>query len=149
MSGTLNGQGPDQCWKSCGFTNSESDAATKNMLSLVDIFRQCPVLKTISRFDGICDLNDDDRCNTKFGYGLLTTIYFYFKSCHCVNGKKYNVFTNQLSSDLKSIWLIRFAEIGSRSSFTAMCITKQILLLMRKVWIMQLLRFESCLTCQV
>ena len=80
MSVTLNCQGPDQCWKSCGFTNSESDAATKNMLSLVDIFRQCPVLKTISRFDGICDMNGDDRCNTKFGYGLPTTIYFYFKS---------------------------------------------------------------------
>jgi len=79
-SGTLNGQGPDQCWNSYGFTNSESDAATKNMLSIVDVFSQCSVLKTISRFDGIFDLNGDGRCNTKFGYGLPTTIYFYFKS---------------------------------------------------------------------
>ena len=79
MSGILNGQGSDQYRKSFCFTNSESDAATKNMLVMVDVFRQCPVLETISRFDGICDLNDDGRCKTKFGYGLPTTNYFNFK----------------------------------------------------------------------
>lgn len=88
MSVTLNCQGPDQYRKSFCFTNSESDAATKNMLALVDVFHQCPVLEIISRFDGIFDLNGGGWCNTKFGYGLPTTIYFYFKLWSLRKGKE-------------------------------------------------------------
>jgi len=43
--GTLNGQGPDSYMKSCGYTNTEAEAAKKNLVLLVDIFRRNPVLK--------------------------------------------------------------------------------------------------------
>jgi len=77
--GTLNSQGPDQYFKSCSYTKAESDAAAKNLISLVDIFRRNPVLKDNKGFDGICDLGGG-RCSTKFGYGLPTTVCFYFET---------------------------------------------------------------------
>jgi hypothetical protein len=85
--GTLNGQGPDQYFKSCGYTKAEADAATKNLVSLVDIFRRNPVLKVIKGFDGEAYLNGG-RCNTKFGYGLPSTVKFYFKTWSLRKGKE-------------------------------------------------------------
>jgi hypothetical protein len=85
--GTLNGQGPDQYYKSCGYTNTEAEAARKNLVSLVDIFRRYPVLKDNKGFDGICDLNGG-RCNTKFGYGLPSTVCFYFETWTIRKGKE-------------------------------------------------------------
>jgi hypothetical protein len=85
--GTLNGQGPDQYNKSCGYTKAELDAATKNLVSLVDIFRRNPVLKDIKGFDGEAYLNGG-RCNTKFGYGLPSTVKFYFKTWSLRKGKE-------------------------------------------------------------
>ena len=55
--GTLNGQGPDQYGKSCGYTKAESDDAAKNLVLLVDIFRRNTVLKDNKGFDGYCYLN--------------------------------------------------------------------------------------------
>ncbi len=86
-TGTLNGQGPDQYDKSCGYTKTESDAAAKNLISLVGIFRRNPVLKDIKGFDGICDLNGG-RCNTKFGYGLPAFVCFYFQTWSLRKGKE-------------------------------------------------------------
>lgn len=85
--GTLNGQGPDQYNKACGYTKAESDAATKNLVSLVDIFRRIPVLKDIKGFDGYCYLNGG-RCNTKFGYGLPVTPCFFFETWSLRKGKE-------------------------------------------------------------
>ena len=85
--GTLNGQGPDQYGKSCDYTKAESDAATKNFVSLVDIFRRNPVLKEIKGFDGYCYLNGG-RCNTKFGYGLPSTPCFFFEIWTLRKGKE-------------------------------------------------------------
>lgn len=85
--GTINGQGPDQYNKSCGYTKAESDAATKNLVSLVDIFRRNPVLKDIKGFDGYCYLNGG-RCNTKFGYGLPGTPCFFFETWSLRKGKE-------------------------------------------------------------
>jgi hypothetical protein len=84
---TLNGQGPDQYFKSCGYTNAEAEAAMKNLVSLVDIFRRNPVLKDIKGFDGEADLNGG-RCNTKLGYGLPSFVTFYFKSWSLRKGKE-------------------------------------------------------------
>jgi hypothetical protein len=85
--GTLNGQGPDQYNKSCGYTKAESDAATKSLVSLVDIFRRNPVLKDINGFDGYCYLNGG-RCNTKFGYGVPSTPCFFFETWSLRKGKE-------------------------------------------------------------
>ena len=86
-TGTLNGQGPDQYNKSCGYTKPESDAAAKNLVSLVDIFRRNPVLKDIKGFDGEAYLNGG-RCNTKSGYGLPSSVKFYFKTWSLRKGKE-------------------------------------------------------------
>ncbi len=83
----LNGLGPDQYFKSCSYTKAESDAATKNLVSLIDIFRRCPVLKDNKGFDGIGDLGYG-RCNTKFGYGLPGTVCFYFETWSLRKGKE-------------------------------------------------------------
>lgn len=83
----LNGLGPDQYFKSCGYTESESDAAAKNLTAVVDIFRGNPVLKDIKGFDGEAYLNGG-RCNTKFGYGLPSTVKFYFKTWSLRKGKE-------------------------------------------------------------
>jgi len=85
--GILNGQGPDQYNKSCGYTKAESDAATKSLVSLVDIFRRNPVLKDINGFDGYCYLNGG-RCSTKFGYGLPSTPCFFFETWSLRKGKE-------------------------------------------------------------
>ncbi len=85
--GTLNGQGPDQYGKSCDYTKAESVAATKNLVSLVDIFRRNPVLKEIKGFDGYCYLNGG-RCSTKFGYGLPSTSCFFFETWKMRKGKE-------------------------------------------------------------
>jgi hypothetical protein len=85
--GTLNGQGLDQYNKSCSYTKAESDAATKNLVSLVDIFRRYPVLKDIKGFNGEAYLNGG-RCDTKFGYGLPSTVKFYFKTWSLRKGKE-------------------------------------------------------------
>lgn len=85
--GALIGQGPDQYNKSCGYTKAESDAATKNLVSLVDIFRRTPVLKDIKGFDGYCYLNGG-RCSTKFGYGLPSTPCFFFETWSLRKGKE-------------------------------------------------------------
>ena len=85
--GTLTGQGPDQYGKSCDYTKVESDAITKNLVSLVDIFRRNPVLKEIKGFDGYCYLNGG-YCNTKFGYGLPSTPCFFFETWTLRKGKE-------------------------------------------------------------
>lgn len=85
--GALIGHGPDQYGKSCDFTKAESDATTKNLVSLVDIFRRCPVLNDIKGFDGYCYLNVG-RCNTKFGYGLPATPCFFFETWSLRKGKE-------------------------------------------------------------
>jgi hypothetical protein len=85
--GLLNGQGPDQYTKSCGYSKAESDAAAKNLEALVDIFRRLPVLREIKGFDGIAYLNGG-RCNTKFGYGLPSSVKFYFKTWSLRKGKE-------------------------------------------------------------
>jgi hypothetical protein len=86
-TGTLNGQGPDQYNKSCGYTKAEADAAAKNLIALVAIFRRNPVLKEIKGFDGEAYLNGG-RCNTKFGYGLPSTVKFYFRTWSLRKGKE-------------------------------------------------------------
>ncbi len=86
-TGTLNGQGPDPYFKSCGYTKAESDAAAKNLISLVGIFRRNPVLKDIKGFDGEAYLNGG-RCNTQLGYGLPSTVKFYFRTWSLRKGKE-------------------------------------------------------------
>lgn len=86
-TGTLNGQGPDQYMKSCGYTKAEYDAAAKNLVALVDVFRRLPVLKEIKGFDGVAYLNGG-RCNTKSGYGLPSSVKFYFKTWSLRKGKE-------------------------------------------------------------
>jgi len=83
----LIGLGPDQYNKSCGYTKAESDAATKNLILLIDIFRRCPVLNDIKGFDGYCDINGG-RCSTKFGYGLPSTPCFFFETWSLRKGKE-------------------------------------------------------------
>ena len=85
--GTLNGHGPDQYNKSCGYTQAESDAATKNLVSLVEVFRRNPVLKDNIGFDGYCQLYSG-RCNTKFGYGLPSIPCFVFEAWELLKGKE-------------------------------------------------------------
>lgn len=86
MTGTLNGQGPDQYEKSCGYTNVEAGDARKNLVALVNIYRRNPVLEVIKGFDGYCYLNGG-RCNTKFGYGLPSTVCFFFEPWSLRKGK--------------------------------------------------------------
>ncbi len=86
-TGTLNGQGPDQYMKSCGYTNAEAEAAKKNLVTVVGIFRKNPVLKDIKGFDGEAYLNGG-RCNTKSGYGLPSSVKFYFKTWSLRKGKE-------------------------------------------------------------
>lgn len=86
-NGTLNGNGPDPYMKSCGYTNAEAEAAKKNLVSLVSIFRRYPVLKDIKGFDGEADFVAG-RCNTKYGYGLPAFIYLYFKTWSLRKGKE-------------------------------------------------------------
>jgi hypothetical protein len=85
--GTLIGYGPDQYGNSCDFTKTESDAITKNLVSLVEIFRRNPVLKDIKGFDGYCYLNSG-RCSTKFGYGVPSTPCFFFEVWSLRKGKE-------------------------------------------------------------
>jgi hypothetical protein len=84
---TLNGQGPDQYMKSCGYTNTEAETAKKNLVAVVEIFRNNPVLKEIKGFDGEADISGG-RCNTKFGYGLPSFVTFYFKPWTLRKGKE-------------------------------------------------------------
>jgi len=85
--GTLNGHGPDQYGSSCGYTKAESESATKNLVSLVEIFRRNLVLKEIKGFDGYCYLNGG-RCNTKFGYSLPSIPCFFFEPWILRKGKE-------------------------------------------------------------
>jgi hypothetical protein len=85
--GTLNDQGADQYNKSCNYTKTESDAATKNLVSLVAIFCRNPVLKDIKGYDGYCHLYGG-RCNTKFGYSLPSTPCFVFEAWSLFKGKE-------------------------------------------------------------
>ena len=85
--GDLNGHGPDQYNKSCGYTNAEAEGGKKEVVSLIDIFRKNPVLNDIKGFDGYCYLNIG-RCNTKFGYGLPSSPGFYFQTWSLRNGKE-------------------------------------------------------------
>jgi len=84
----LNGQGTDSYGQSCGFTDAESNAIAKNLLGMMEIFRRYPVLNEIKGFDGIYDLYGGGRCNTKYGYGLPTFVYFFFKSWSLRKGKE-------------------------------------------------------------
>jgi hypothetical protein len=84
---SLNGQGLDQYGGSCGYSKVESDAATKNLVVLVDIFRRNPVLKEIKGFDSEAFLNGG-RCSTRFGYGLPSFVTFYFKNWWLRKGKE-------------------------------------------------------------
>jgi len=84
-TGTLNDQVPDQYMKSCGYTNAE--AAKKNLVALIGICRSCPLSKEIKGFDGIGDLYEG-RCNTKFGYGLPSTVCIYFEIWTLWKGKE-------------------------------------------------------------
>ena len=84
--GTLIGYGPDQYGNSCDFTKTESDAATKNLVSLVEIFRRNPVLKDIKGFDGYCYLNSG-RFDKRFGYGLPSTPCFFFEEWSLRKGR--------------------------------------------------------------
>ena len=86
-NGPLNRQGPDPYFKSCSYTKAESDAATKNLVSLVDNFCRTPVLNIIKGFDGYCSLKGG-RCNTKFGYGLPSTVCFFFETWALLKGKE-------------------------------------------------------------
>lgn len=83
----LNGQGPDSYDKSCGFADAEANATAKNLIALLEIFRRIPVLSEIKGFDGIYDLYGGGRCNTKYGYGLPTPVYFFFKTWDLRKGK--------------------------------------------------------------
>ncbi|MEI6274627.1 MAG: hypothetical protein WCP08_01495 [Prolixibacteraceae bacterium] len=85
--GILNGQGPDQYMKSCDFSDAEAEAAKKNLIALVGVFRRNPVLKEMKGFDGYCYLNGG-RCNTKFGYGLPCTPCFFFETWRMRKGKE-------------------------------------------------------------
>ena len=85
--GTLIGYGPDQYGNSCDFTKAESDAATKNLVSLVEIFRRNPVLKDIKGFDGYCYLNSG-RFDKRFGYGLPSTPCFFFEEWSLRKGRE-------------------------------------------------------------
>jgi hypothetical protein len=84
--GTLIGYGPDQYGNSCDFTKTESDAITKNLVSLVEIFRRNPVLKDIKGFDGYCYLNSG-RFDKRFGYGLPSTPCFFFEKWSLRKGR--------------------------------------------------------------
>ena len=86
-NGTLNGQGPDQYMKTCDFTGAEAEAAKKHLIALVEVFRLNPVLKEIKGFNCEADFIAG-RCNTKFGYGLPSRVWFYFKSWSLRKGRE-------------------------------------------------------------
>jgi hypothetical protein len=83
----LNGQDPDVYGKSCGFTDAESDAASRKLEDLIGIFRKTPVLIDIKGFDCIGHLNITS-CNSKFGYGVPCTVYLFFQTWLLVKGKE-------------------------------------------------------------
>jgi hypothetical protein len=75
----LNGQGPDSYGRLCYFTDAEADAYYKKLVSLIVIFRKTPVLAEPKGFDGIGWINTGS-CNTKYGYGLPSMVYFLFQT---------------------------------------------------------------------
>ena len=84
----LNGLGPDyQYRKTCNFTNTESEVALNALEKLVQVFRNCPVLKENKGFDAIYDLGIG-RCNSKYGYPVPSTIAFYLSTWSLYKGKE-------------------------------------------------------------
>jgi len=83
----LNGQGPDLYGKSCTITNAESTAALAEVGKLIQLFRELPVLTDINGFDGICEIGAG-RWNSKFGYGVPSTVCFYLRTWSLSKGKE-------------------------------------------------------------
>lgn len=83
----LNGQGPDLYGKSCAITNAESTAALEELGKVIKLFRELPVLTDIKGFDGICEIGAG-RWNSKFGYGVPSTVCFYLRTWSMSKGKE-------------------------------------------------------------
>jgi hypothetical protein len=80
------GEGLDSYYQKCVYTKLEADANYKKLLGLIDIFRINPVLAEQKGYDGIVLLNGG-RCNSKFGYGIPSTMCFMFEQWSLRNGK--------------------------------------------------------------
>jgi len=80
------GEGLDSYNQKCVYTKLETDANYKKLLGLIDIFRINPVLAEQKGYDGIVLLGNG-RCNSKFGYGIPSTICFMFEQWRLRNGK--------------------------------------------------------------
>lgn len=83
----LNGQGPDLYGKPCSITNAESTAALAELGKVIQLYRELPVLTDIKGFDAICDVGTG-RWNSKFGYGVPSTVCFYLRTWSLSKGKE-------------------------------------------------------------
>ncbi len=87
-SDNLIGHGPDIYGKECHYTKTEEQATKARLTQMISLFRETPVLTNPKGFDGIAHMNIG-YCNTRFGYGLPCTMYFFFQTWFERNGKIY------------------------------------------------------------
>jgi hypothetical protein len=85
-NGNLSGFGTDSYGKNCSYTAIEEKDATTNLLSLINLFRQTPVLTNPMGFDGIGHFNTS-ACNSKYGYGIPCTVNLFFEAWLSRKGK--------------------------------------------------------------
>jgi hypothetical protein len=83
----LNKQGPDLYGKSCNISDIESEESLQSLEKLVRIFMALPVLKENKGFDGVFDLGGGS-CNSRYGYGVTSTVCLYFRTWSMRNGKE-------------------------------------------------------------
>ena len=85
--GVLNILSSDQYGKNCDCTASEAEANLKELEKIVQIFRQCPVLRDNKGFDAIYNLGTG-RCSSKYGYPVPSIIAFYLSTWSLYKGKE-------------------------------------------------------------
>jgi len=85
--GILNVLLSDQYGKDCNYTGSEAEATLNELEKIVQIFRQCPVLKDNKGFDAIYDLGTG-RYSSKYGYPVPAIIAFYLRTWSLNKGKE-------------------------------------------------------------
>lgn len=82
-----NGHGDDYYGKKTVYTSLEIESSKKTHDKLVEIFRRVPVLAANKGFDALAYVSQDVM-NTKYGYGMPSTLNFFLETWSMKNGKE-------------------------------------------------------------
>lgn len=101
-----NGLGADNYGVISSYSNAEIEASKKKLEKVVAVFRQLPVLNENKGFDATAYISNNVP-DTKFGYGMPTSISFFLETWSGKNGKevKWTMEPPQFYVQLNQTWL--------------------------------------------